>query len=87
MIGGIEKTLKLVQSFSQVAEVIVASTPKELAMWQTAKDQANIGKFTLTMPEMPLIGPHPGNSCGLSHRLFLLDLFVVQQDADLGIEK
>ncbi|KAK5279685.1 hypothetical protein LTR40_007439, partial [Exophiala xenobiotica] len=40
--GGIEKTLKLVQSFSQVAEVIVASTPKELAMWQTAKDQANI---------------------------------------------
>ncbi|KAK5194596.1 hypothetical protein LTR92_005840 [Exophiala xenobiotica] len=42
--GGIEKTLKLVQSFSQVAEVIVASTPKELAMWQTAKDQANIAR-------------------------------------------
>ncbi|KIW52313.1 hypothetical protein, variant [Exophiala xenobiotica] len=42
--AGIEKALKLVQSFSQVAEVIVASTPKEVAQWATAKDQANIAR-------------------------------------------
>lgn len=42
---GIEKGLKFVQSFSQVAEVIIASTPEELARWKIAKDQANIGTF------------------------------------------
>ncbi|KAK6380607.1 hypothetical protein LTS17_004807 [Exophiala oligosperma] len=41
---GIEKALKFVQSFAQVAEVIIASTPEELARWKTAKDQANIGR-------------------------------------------
>ncbi|KIW13098.1 hypothetical protein PV08_08285 [Exophiala spinifera] len=41
---GIEKALKFVQSFSQVAEVMFASTPEELARWAMAKEQANIGR-------------------------------------------
>lgn len=81
--AGIEKALKLVQSFSQVAEVIVASTPEEIAQWTTAKDQANIGKSTLPMPEIPVIGSRSGDPCGLSHRL-RLGLFEVQHDTDVG---
>ncbi len=67
--AGIEKALKLVQSFSQVAEVIVASTPKEVAQWATAKDQANIGKSTLPLPAIPLIVVLV-NPFGLLHCLF-----------------
>lgn len=42
---GIEKTLKFVQSFSQVAQSLVASSlPKEAAQWETAKNQANLAR-------------------------------------------
>ncbi|KAI1617050.1 peroxisomal biogenesis factor 11 [Exophiala viscosa] len=42
--AGIEKTLKFIQSFSQVAENAVASTPKEALQWKTAKEQTNLAR-------------------------------------------
>ncbi|KAK4940640.1 hypothetical protein LTR10_019270 [Elasticomyces elasticus] len=42
--AGIEKSLKFIQSFSQVAENAVASTPKEVLLWKTAKEQTNLAR-------------------------------------------
>lgn len=47
--AGIEKSLKFVQSFSQVAEYAVASSPKEVLQWKTAKEQTNLGKLQLQL--------------------------------------